>query len=125
MVRLGSLVLFSGDAPATIAFYRALGIPLEHEQHDDGEVHAAVELGDVHVAVYSATQGSGRAPARRAGGSTFPGVFVDSLDDVQAALTALGARVLGSHEQMPWGCRFVVEDPNGRPVEVNQTGHCP
>ena len=33
--------------------------------------------------------------------------------------------MLTGHEQMPWGCRMVAEDPDGRAVEINQRGHCP
>jgi hypothetical protein len=33
-------------------------------------------------------------------------------------------RLLAEHEQMPWDRRIVVEDPDGRAVEINQRGHC-
>lgn len=123
MTEIGSLVLFSTDHERTAAFYRAIGVELEHEDHDDGPAHHAVELGPVHFAIYAA-ESAGRAPQRRAGGSTFPGFFVDSLDTTAATLTEMAAALLGQHEQMPWGCRMVFEDPDGRPVEVNQRGHC-
>lgn len=69
-MEIGSLV--SADRDRTARFYRAIGIDLEHEYHDDGPVHYAAELGPVHFAVYPA-ESAGRAPARRGGGSSFPG----------------------------------------------------
>jgi len=36
----------------------------------------------------------------------------------------MAAPVLGEHERMPWGCRMVFQDPDGRPVEINQRHHC-
>lgn len=120
---MSSLVLFAADVDAAARFYRAVGVPLEHEDHGEGPVHFAAELGPVHFALYPAT-GPGRAPERRSAGASFAGVYVESLDDTLRDLTALGAPLLSSHEVMPWGCRFVVEDPDGRAVEVNDKDHC-
>ena len=124
MTEMASLVLFAGDTAATAAFYRALGLELADEDHGEGPVHFAVELGPVHFAIYPA-QAPGRAAERRSGGSVFPGFYVGSLDRAVAALGRAGAVMLTGHEQMPWGCRVVAEDPDGRTVEINQRGHCP
>jgi lactoylglutathione lyase len=123
VTEMASLVLFAADAAKTADFYRAIGLELEHEHHGLGPVHFAIELGPVHFAIYAADAG-GRAPARRAAGSSFPGFYVESLDAATEALRQAGATVLSEHEQMPWGCRVVVEDPDGRAVEVNDRTHC-
>jgi hypothetical protein len=120
---MASLVLHAGDATATAAFYRAVDLELELDQHDGGNAHFACELGGVHVAIYPSEQ-AGVAPPRRAAGSCFPGFYVDSLDAAEAALESVGVTKLSGHEQMDWGCRLVVEDPDGRPVEINQREHC-
>jgi predicted enzyme related to lactoylglutathione lyase len=126
MVTVSSLVLFATDLGATTAFYRAVGLPLEDEDHGEGPAHAAAELGDVHFAIYPAGERLGaRAPAWRSASSDFPGFYVDSLDEVLGALTTLGAAVRESHQVRPWGCRILAEDPDGRTVEINQQGHCP
>lgn len=124
MTEMASLVLYAASLPATTAFYRALGLKLEDEDHGEGPVHFATELGPVHFAIYPA-EGPGRAGERRSGGSVFPGFYVESLDGAAEALAQAGARVLTGHQQMPWGCRVVAEDPDGRAVEINQRGHCP
>ena len=124
MTEMASLVLFTARPEAAAAFYRALGLPLEDEDHGEGPVHYATELGPVHFAIYPAAE-PGRARERRESGSVFPGFFVDSLDGVAGELERAGAPLLTGHEQMPWGCRLVAEDPDGRAVEVNQRGHCP
>lgn len=124
MVEMASLVLFTSHVDRSVAFYRAIGIPLEDEDHGEGPVHAAAEVAGVHVAVYAAST-PGRHPARRTGGSDFPGFYVAALDEVVAAVTSLDAPVLSGHESMPWGCRVVVGDPDGRAVEINDREHCP
>jgi len=124
MAEMASLVLYAARPAATAAFYRALGLTLDEEDHGEGPVHFATELGPVHFAIYPA-DAPGRAAQRRSGGSLFPGLYVDSLDRAAAALARAGARVLTGHQQMPWGCRIVAEDPDGRAIEINQRGHCP
>lgn len=123
MTEIASIVLFAADGAQTADFYRAAGVDLEDETHDDGPLHWAVDLDGVHVAVYDAGM-AGRAPGLRAAGSTFPGLYVSSLDTARAALDELGAPILEDHEIRPWGCRFIVEDPDGRAVEINQRHHC-
>jgi lactoylglutathione lyase len=123
MAEMASLVLFAADAERTGDFYRAIGLSLEAELHEEGPVHLAVELGPVHFAIYEAAA-PGQAPERRSSGDTFPGFYVDSLDEVAGALRKLGAPLIQEHEAMPWGCRVVAKDPDGRAVEVNQREHC-
>ena len=124
MAEIASLVLFATNAQNTGDFYRAIGLDLAEELHEEGPVHLAVELGPVHFAIYEAAV-PGRAPERRSSGDTFPGFYVESLDEVTNALRQLGAPLVREHEVMPWGCRIVVQDPDGRAVEVNQKEHCP
>lgn len=123
MAEVSSIVFFSPQPDRTIAFYRSVGVDFEEEDHGDGLMHAAADLGDVHVAVFPAS-GGGVAPGWRGGGSTFVGFYVDSLDDTLAGLRRMGAALLVEHQVREWGCRVVVEDPDGRAVEVNQRGHC-
>ena len=124
MVEMASVVLYAADPAATAAFYRAVGVDLEDEDHGEGPVHFAAELGPVHFAVYPA-EAIGRAGERRSAGSVFPGLYVESLDHAADALARTGALVLTGHQQMPWGCRIVAQDPDGRAVEINQKQHCP
>ncbi len=116
---LDALVLFTRDLEAAVRFYRAIGLSLEEERHDDGPVHYACELGGVHVAVYGA-HGAGVAPARRHAGASQVGFTVDDLDRAVAAGRSVGAPVLVEREQMPWGDRALLGDPDGRTVELNQ-----
>jgi hypothetical protein len=124
MTEMASLVLYAADPEVTATFCRAPGLRLEAEDHGEGPVHFATELGPVHFAIYPAGA-PGRAGERRSGGSMFPGFYVESLDRAAAALARAGAVTLTGHGQMPWSCRVVAEDPDGRAVEVNQREHCP
>ncbi len=87
MTEIASIVLFAADGAQTADFYRAAGVDLEDETHDDGPLHWAVDLDGVHVAVYDAGM-AGRAPGLRAAGSTFPGLYVSSLDTARPRSTS-------------------------------------
>jgi predicted enzyme related to lactoylglutathione lyase len=125
MVEVSSIVLFAGDSGRAAAFYTALGVPLEAEDHGDGPEHLAADLNGIHFAIFQADGVMGRAPERRHAGSDFPGFYVVSLDDVVGALRALGSSILTDHERRPRGCRAIAVDPDGRAVEINQRDHCP
>jgi lactoylglutathione lyase len=122
---VSSIVLFSNQPERIIVFYRSVGIQFDAEEHGDGFVHAATDVGDVHMAVFPA-DASARSvvPRWREGGSTFVGFYVDSLDETLEALQRVGTKLLADHEVREWGCRVVVEDPDGRAVEINQRSHC-
>lgn len=124
MAEIASLVLFSGHLEQTAAFYRTVGLQLHDEDHGDGPRHLAADIGGLHFAIYAAGSSGGRAPRWREPGSSFPGFYVASLDDTLTALAGGGAPVLTAHQVRSWGCRAVVEDPDGRAVEINQRSHC-
>jgi lactoylglutathione lyase len=126
-IALGSVVVFSADPKRTIAFYSALGVPLEDESHEAGGTpHAAADVCGVHIAVYPAEGGADvpGSPMWRHAGTTFIGFFVPDLDATVDKLRTIGTDVLREHQQRPWGCRAIVADPDGRAVEINQQGHC-
>jgi len=115
-VELGALILFANQLEETVAFYRALGLPLEEDPHDEGPLHFACALGPTHFAVFQG--GPGTPPPFRAAGGVTPGIAVPSLATALAAVEARGARVVEPPTEYPWGPRILVEDPDGRTVEV-------
>jgi lactoylglutathione lyase len=115
---VGAIILWSARLEETVRFYRALGIPLEEERHDEEDpVHWACDLGPVHFAVFEIPAGR-RAPAYREDGATAVGFAVPDADAAVEAVRRLSARVVREPEDMPWGRRAIVEDPDGRPVEA-------
>jgi lactoylglutathione lyase len=122
-LEIASIVLYSNNAAELTSFYEAAGAALEREQHDDGPVHFAVEIGGVHFAIYQA-EGDAVVAAHREPGEVFVGFYVDSLDSVVSAMASNGVLPVTRHEQMPWGCRILFRDPDGRTVEINDKSHC-
>jgi lactoylglutathione lyase len=123
VAEVASIVWFSDQPERVIAFYRAVGVRFEEEDHGDGLLHAATDTGGVHLAIFAAER-RGAGAGWRSSGSTFVGFNVGSLDSALASVRGIAGRVLVDHQVRPWGCRAVVEDPDGRAVEINQRGHC-
>ncbi len=113
---LGSLILFSSRVGAVLDFYNAIGVVLEPEAHGEGPTHYAAEVNGIHLALYQAPDG--RAPDFREGGCTWPGFVVSDLAATLQRLVPLATNVLAGPEERPWGIRAVVEDPDGRPIEL-------
>ncbi len=117
--RLGALVLFAADLERAVEFYRAIGIDLQVDDHDDpaAPVHYAADLDGCHFAVFPAAE-PGRSPAFRAAGGDFPGFAVADVERTVEALRGRGAEVVQEPSPYPPGLRAVVTDPDGRPVEI-------
>lgn len=115
-MEVGALILYTRRLAETVAFYRALGMPLEEESHEGGPRHYACDLGPTHVAVYEAA--GGRAQARGSAGSVMAGFTVGSVTEAIAAVRSFGAHVVEEPSEYPWGMRALVDDPDGRTVEI-------
>lgn len=90
---------------------------MEVERHDDGSLHFACDVGGAHIAVYGAPKAKSR-PARKH--AAMLGFRVASLVKTVAALRRVGAKVVVEPQKVPWGRRSIVQDPDGRKLELNE-----
>ena len=116
MTELGALILFSANLDRAVSFYRALGLPLESEDHEDGPKHFACELGPTHFAIFEGDPGT--TPSFRSAGSSMPGFAVDSIEEAHTTMKNLQAAIIQEPTEYPWGPRMLVKDPDGRTVEI-------
>jgi len=119
-IHIDALIWWTRDSERLVRFYRALGLPFVMEDHGDGHDHPACDIEGVHVAILQAEKGS-ETPRRGEHGATQSSFRVDDLDVVKAALMKMGElRLMIDSQDGPWGTRIVIEDPDGRPVQVTQ-----
>jgi lactoylglutathione lyase len=118
MTQLGLMVLRAADPARTRRFYEALGLSFRPEQHENGVLHYASEIGSLVVEIYPGKE----APPRDANsaGSTMIGLRVADLDRAYIAATAQGAKSRRAPADSSFGRRAVIEDPDGRVVELTQ-----
>jgi hypothetical protein len=107
------LVLKSPSLEQLLPFYEALGIAFQREQHGNGPVHYSATLGEVVLELYPLADDA--APDT----TTRLGIKVADLSAVLAKLANLGMTASAPRDA-GWGLRTVVQDPDGRTVELHQ-----
>lgn len=112
---LAAVVFNCKDIEKSVKFYRALGVDVRETKHG-GIVHFTCSLAGVHFALYPETDAT-RGPQ----GACQLGLMITNLDGSLAALKALGANVLTPPTQKPWGITAMIEDPDGRKIELVNT----
>jgi lactoylglutathione lyase len=114
-VRLTLLVLKTRQLDKLLAFFRGLGMEFTHEQHGNGPVHYSAKLDKTVLELYPLTADSDVPDV-----STRLGFTVENLNAIVQALVQNGVLVITSPKQTVWGYRAVVQDPDGRSVELYQ-----
>lgn len=112
-MQLSNLVFYSSVVTRTVAFYQALGV----EMHPRAQGRYVGEVGPVRLAVAEAVPGEPPAP-QVAPGSVMVGFEVPDVDAAVMAVHPIGGAVLRGPDQLSWGRRVLLTDPDGRTVEV-------
>lgn len=112
--RFNLIVVRSLDPARTVAFYELLGIPLQQEQHGSGPVHWAIDLDGLVLEVYPAKT------EKEVDQTTRLGFEVEEIAAILSRLRSFGIKVLSELKPSQWGLRAVVQDPDGRSVELVQ-----
>ncbi len=113
---LNLTVVRTANMDACLAFYCALGLTFQQEQHGSGPIHYSCELGNTVIEIYPGEPGT--APDRKSGGATMLGFTVGSLDAVLEALRPLGVEPAAPPKESVWGRRVLVIDPDGRAIDL-------
>ncbi len=111
--KLNLLVLRCRDIDVSREFYEQLGLEFEQEQHGSGPVHYAAVFEGMVFELYPLKEGEPADLSRL-------GFAVNLETDLRESLEDAGIAILSQYEvdQEPV---FVVEDPDGRKVEVRQS----
>jgi hypothetical protein len=113
--RLRLLVLRTKQLERLRAFYRSLGVSFAAERHGHGPLHYAGNLGGVVLELYPLPQ-----DGTSEDGQTRLGFSVFNLAPTLQTLEGLGTVVISAARETEWGLRAVVQDPDGRAVELYQ-----
>ena len=111
-LKLNLLVLRCRDIDVSRGFYEQLGLVFEREQHGSGPVHYAAVFAGMVFELYPLKEGESADRSRL-------GFAVNLETDLRESLEVAGMAIVSQYEvdQEPV---FVVEDPDGRKVEVRQ-----
>ncbi len=81
------MVLRTDNIEASLAFYRAIGLQFQQEQHGSGPIHYSCEIGGTVMEIYPGEMG--KAPDRKSSGATMLGFAVPALDETLSELANL------------------------------------
>ena len=111
--RLNLIVIRTKELAGTRAFYEALGLRFQREQHGSGLEHFAAVQGEQVFELYPATDEQPVSSLRL-------GFRVHSVRDAIEAAKAAGASVAREPQDSPDGeQRAILLDPDGRKVELS------
>src|SRR5258708_39784504 len=115
---LNLVVLRAANLEISLKIYQSLGLEFVQEQHGNGPIHYSCEIGNTVIEIYPGKPGT--APDRKNAGATTIGFQVEDLDTVVIALGNNGIIIITAPQDSAWGRRAVVQDPDGRAVELSQ-----
>lgn len=115
---LSLIVLRTAEISKSLVFYRTIGLEFIEEQHGKGPVHYVCEMGSMVIEIFPGQPGT--APDRKNAGATMLGFRVERLDDILETLRTARSVIITEPQTSTWGYRAVVQDPDGRAVELTQ-----
>ena len=110
---LNLLVIRSSNPAQHATFYQLFLPPFDYHQHGFGPMHYSVEVNGLVFEIYPLLKSQQQADS-----STRLGFLVEDLDHVISGVEKAGQQVLIQPQQSEWGYRAVVQDPDGRKVEL-------
>ena len=112
---LNLLVIRSAQPAQAAAFYGLFLPDFDYHRHGKGPMHYACELDGFVFEIYPLS-------AQQSQPDTFTrlGFGVTQLDDILTKIELAGYSILEPAKNSPWGYRAVVQDVDGRKVELVQ-----
>lgn len=107
------LVLRSPNPALLMQFYSTLGLDFDYHQHGKGPMHYAAQLGEMVLEIYPLAKGQNAADLHLR-----LGLEVADFEQVLERLTQQNVRILQVPHQTEFGYLSIVEDPDGRKVEI-------
>ncbi|SHM46687.1 hypothetical protein SAMN05444266_108178 [Chitinophaga jiangningensis] len=115
MITLSLIVLKTNQLQAQRDFYSLLGFQFDYHRHGNGPYHYASTGNPVVLEIYPLPKGITTPDT-----TTRLGFMVENLDILIDQLTASGYTIIVPPAQTDWGYSAVVQDCDGRKIELTQ-----
>jgi lactoylglutathione lyase len=113
MVKLNLIVLKTPDPTALKQQYELLGLQFEHHRHGDGPLHYSCEIDGLVLEIYPLPKSMSKADD-----SLRLGFAVDDLDKMLERLANSDWRIFSAPKETEWGRQVLLQDRDGRRVEL-------
>jgi lactoylglutathione lyase len=91
-----------------------LGFHFKKQQHGKGPFHWSSNLGGAILEIYPVSS------EKNVDSATRLGFEVDGITSKLDSLRSIGTEIISEPKESEWGLRAVVQDPDGRSVELLQ-----
>lgn len=117
MMRVKLIVIRTDKIEELAKFYSKLGLEFQYHRHGKGPMHYSSEFEGIVFEIY---------PLRKSDDKVYNGLRlgfeVEDLDSLLMSLKRTGVKVLKDSELSEWGYCSVIEDVDGRKIDLNQQG---
>jgi len=96
-------------------FYSSLGFHFDYHKHGNGPYHYASTGDNIVLEIYPLPKGVSQPDH-----TTRLGFTVENLDNLIETLQSQGARIVNPPARTEWGYTAVIEDLDGRKIELTQ-----
>ena len=114
-ISIALIVLKTNDVEQLKDFYTQLGLDFEKHQHGKGVEHYAARVGKIVFEIYPLPK-SQLIPDK----SLRIGFHIENLEARLAFLAKENIKIVASPKRYEWGITAVIEDTDGRKVELTQ-----
>jgi len=116
MTSINLIVIKTDKLQEQFEFYTALGIQLEYHRHGNGPYHYASVGTQPVIEIYPLPKG-----VQQPDNTTQLGFTVEKLDELIRQLKDKGVRVVTEPSINEWGYGAVVQDIDGRKIELKES----
>lgn len=109
-MQLNLIVIRTGDMPKLTEFYTLLGLHFEYHKHGNSPMHYSTKVGETTIEIYPLAKEQLSVDK-----NLRLGFVVDNFDE---AIVLLKDNVVVQPAQNDWGYMAILQDPDGRKVEV-------
>jgi predicted enzyme related to lactoylglutathione lyase len=116
-------VIVTPSLPLLLAFYKALfgAVEISRVPDDGPAFYVGLQIGNAELGVVADGDARIDAPQRILLNINVADLNVGNVDALLEHVEALGGRVLGAPNDMPWGQRVAhIQDPDGNTVNLAQ-----
>jgi catechol 2,3-dioxygenase-like lactoylglutathione lyase family enzyme len=110
------IVIKTDKIQAQFEFYSALGLEFEYHKHGNGPHHYASNTGQPVIEIYPLPKG-----ILLPDNTTRLGFVVEDLDQLIQILKEKGIKIVSDPAKTEWGYSAVVEDLDGRKIELTES----
>lgn len=114
-MKINLIVLKTHQLIELCAFYRLFDLSFEYHQHGQGPFHYSTDIGGIVFEIYPLPKYIEEADI-----TTRLGFEVENLEQLIEKLLEIGVRIVSMPQVTAYGYRAIVEDPDGRKIELLQ-----